>query len=133
MTVLAQSRIRGLSDGFTNYISSDTGQFIDIAVVALAAVVMVLLAVQINAYLRARGKPRLLFYDLVLLHNLPRSSSRRLLNIAKVHRVSDPAFFFVCPDLVSRIKSLEMSHASTERERKRIQGFFAQFEKTVFG
>ena len=133
MTVLAQAKIRGISDGFTNYISGDTGKFMDIAILALAAVVMILLAIQITAYMRAREKPRLLFYDLVLLHNLPGASSRRLLNIAKVHRVTDPAFFFVCPDLVRRIKSLEMSHASTERERRRIDGFFTQFEKTVFG
>lgn len=133
MIILAQRSVQDLSAGFTNYVAGHRRSFFDITVLTLAVLVLLLLAVQITAFMRARRKPRLLFYDLALLHNLPHGTRRRLLNIAKVHRVTDPAYLFVCPDLVRRIKSLEMSHAASQRERKRLDEFFTEFEKAVFG
>jgi hypothetical protein len=58
---------------------------------------------------------------------------RRLVHIASTHKLGDPARLFVCPDLVSRIESLEISQAAHEKERKRLEEFFAQFKSAAFG
>lgn len=120
-------------EGFVPVVTSDRTPFITFVVIALATLVAALLMIQIAAVMRARRKPRMLFYDLAQLHSVTRRNQRRLLNICRVHRIADPAFLFLCPDLVHRIRSLEVSHARSDREKRRIDEFFTEFERTVIG
>jgi hypothetical protein len=120
-------------EGFVPVVTSDRTNVVALLVLTLATLVAVLLIVQIAAVMRARRKPRMLFYDLAQLHSVPRGTQQRLLNVCRVHRISDPAYLFLCPDLVQRIKSLEVSHARSDKERRRAEEFFSEFERTVIG
>lgn len=82
---------------------------------------------------REKNRPYLLFYELSVLHTVGRATERRLIHLARTHRLGDPALLFVCPDLVSELKALEASEARTEKERRRVEDFFESFTKKVFG
>jgi|GEM_PF-3254727 len=133
MSLLAQVAPPDISRGLDNYLSARNPNLVWYAVAALTGILVLVLIWQITVVARARRGPRLLFYDLAALHGLPRRVQQRLLHLARAHRVADPAFLFVCPELVRRIESLEVANAASHRERDRLKDFFARFQDAAFG
>jgi hypothetical protein len=135
MTFLAQTTLTPKEFGQTyhTYVNQGLENFIYGAVAVLAIIFALILVRQVLIIIARRRRPRLLFYDLASLHGVPRSLQGWLLHLARTHRLHDPAFLFVCPDLFRQIKSLELADARADKERKRLESLFAQFEKLAFG
>ncbi len=82
---------------------------------------------------RQRRQPFLLFYELSQAHGINSRWEHRLVHLARIHRIKDPSLLFVCPDLVKRVRSLEMSETRSEKQRQRLEAFFSDFEAKIFG
>ena len=133
MNVFAQIAARDLGDSIRNYQTGSSTEFIVFVIAFLCVVLIALCAWWFVHRRRERRRPLLLFYDLAEYHGMPRGDQKRLLQFAHAHGVEDPARLFVCPELVERIESLEMSEAGSEKEGRRIEGFFGGFRKLAFG
>ncbi len=133
MSPLAQVSPDVIARSVKTYTSGSAGRFLPELAVLGAVIVAGLLAWALWSFLKARRRPLLLFNDLAALHGLRRSARRRLVHLARTHRVPDPAVLFVCPDLVRQIQSLETSEAAGDRQRRRVEAFFSGFTATVFG
>lgn len=133
MILLAQVVPKALSDSVRNYQGGSPARFAVIAVILLVGVLALFVVWRALYYGRQRRKPLLLFFDLADYHNIPRKIQKRLLRFARVHGVRDPAYLFVCPQLVRHIQSLEMAEARTPKERRRLERFFTYFQAVAFG
>jgi len=133
MNIFAQLTPQGLGDSFHTHVSQSLDKFIYGVVAALAGILALIVVWEVANILRRRRRPRLLFYDLAVLHGIPRGVQRWLLHIARTHKLADPAYLFVCPDLFRQIKLLEISDARDDKSRRRLEFFFQQFETSAFG
>ena len=131
---LAQSTLtpRGVASAAKTIGSRDLTPFLIGAGAVLVAVFLAYAIHNATTRLRDRRNPLLLFYDLAALHRLPRGRQRRLLKLARKHYIADPAYLFVCPDLVRQIQTLEASQAKNAREQARNDAFFQEFQAAVF-
>lgn len=133
MNILAQITSREFARIFDNYQAANSPDWLRMAAVTVAVILAALAAWQAVTVTRARRLPRLLFYDLARLHGIPAASQRRLIHVARTHKVGNPAYLFVCPDLIRSIESQELSRALTVKERKRLEDFFVYFRNAAFG
>ncbi|MCD6405034.1 MAG: hypothetical protein J7M19_04350 [Planctomycetes bacterium] len=133
MTPLAQIVPRALSDSVRSYQGGGPGRFAVIMVILLVGILALLVVWRTVYYGRQRRKPLLLFFDLADYHNIPRKTQKRLLRFARAHGVRDPAYLFICPQLVRHIQSLETAEARSPKERRRLEGFFTYFLGVAFG
>lgn len=133
MIVLAQVAVDDLRDSANRYQAGSSSDFLLAAFVFFAALLALLLALQIARYVKASRKPLLLFLDLAEFHNISRKTQKRLIHLARAHGVEDAAFLFSCPGLVERIHSVEVAEARNQAERQRVEEFFRDFSNTVFG
>jgi len=131
--VFAQVGPEALSRSFDQYKLGAGERFVLYTAAFVAVVLGMVLVWKFLNYGRVRRKPLLLFYDLADEHGLSRKMRRRLLHFAKVHGIKDPACLFVCPELLRHVKSLEESEARSQKERRRLDGFFSEFEGLAYG
>lgn len=133
MTVFAQIAAKDLGDSVRNYQTGSSSEFVIFAIIVLVALAVAIAGWWLVNYRRERRRPLLLFYDLADYHGIPPKEQKRLLGFARAHSVADPACLFVCPELVARIESLEVSEAGGEKESRRIEEFFGGFREAAFG
>ena len=133
MTVFAQIEARDLGESMRNYQSGSPSNFIEILILIVSTVVFVILVWRLVLYRRSRMQPLMLFYDLCMLHEVPRPVQKRMLQFARSHGVADAAHLFVCPELAQRIKSAELARASNQKETLRLQAVFDAFIGSAFG
>jgi hypothetical protein len=133
VNLLAQITSKEFARIFDNYQMANSPDWFQVAAVTVAVIFAAFVAWQAVTITRSRRLPRLLFYDLAKLHNIPAASQRRLIHLSRTHQVGDPAYLFVCPDLVRSIESQELSRALTVKERKRLEDFFVDFRDAAFG
>ena len=131
MNVLAQVSGEFILEGFQKHTSQTALIPYFLAVLGIVAVGITVWAIVANV--RTRRKPLALFYELAQIHGLDRRSRRRLLHLARSHKVAEPASLFVCPDLVRQVESLELMEAHSQRARRRAEAFFSQFTAAAFG
>jgi hypothetical protein len=130
--LLAQLSREQLVDTWRTHGPGTQGMSTNTLILVLVAVLVVVLFSLIILRQRQKRVPYMLFFELSGLHAIGRAAERKLLHIARSHRLTDPALVFVCPDLVSELKTLEVSEAKTDRERRKVEEFFAEFTQKVF-
>jgi hypothetical protein len=133
MTAFAQIVVKDLGDSVKNYQTGSSSEFMIFVIILLTVLALAIAVWWVVRRRSEQRRPLQLFYDLADYHEIPRKEQRRVLHLARAHGVEDPACFFVCPELVARIESLEASEAGGEKESRRIEELFAGFRKAAFG
>ena len=133
MRVFAQIPVDEFAKSARDYQRGAGADFLIFAGVLLIALLAAALVWRVIHYKNASRRPLLLFYDLADFHRIPGNVQKRLTHFARAHDVADPAYLFVCCELVKRIQSLEMEGAGNEKERRRTQEFFSDFLAAAFG
>lgn len=133
MTIFAQVAVEDFASGVREYQSGPNSGFVVFVVVVLGALAALLVTWRVLAYRKTKRRPLLLFYDLAEEFRISKQDQKRLLAFARAHGVADPAYLFVCPELVGAIQSSELKEASGDKERERIEQIFRGFQKAAFG
>jgi len=130
---LAQLSPGQMGKSFQDY-TANSQQRVMTSLVSAAIMVLALVVIWLAIIRqRQRRKPYEMFFELCALHTIGRPTERKLIHLARSHRIANPALLFVCPDLLKEIQSLEMSDAKNEKERKRLETFFSDFMSKAFG
>ncbi len=133
MIPLAQIAARDLGESIRNYQTGSSSEFAIFAVSVLVLVAGGLGTWWLVNHRKKSRQPLLLFYDLCHEHGIERVCHRQMIQLARAHGVEDPAYLFVCPGLVEKIQSHEVSQAASDKERRRLEELFGGFARAAFG